>query len=343
MTAAGDVWPYLVGGFIICLALSLNLWINKRLTSISSIYHGFFAPEVVELSSSLSLLAGLVFCSTLFWNIFGFGEIRNTKIVPFESESAFFSDLGVYGFLLSGFLVGLGTRVAGGGLTGHAFCGVPRLAWKSLIATVTFIGVGFLVSTIKRKNGTLADNSMSCVALSLDPRVTANVFMVVSIVVVLLTLLKDRNAARVLSSFLVGAILAIGLMVSGLARRTQVINFLTFRDSWNSLLLFAFLAVIGGNGLTFNLFLRKHHHEHPHVPHHIFNVIVGSALFGAGLGLCGLTVASALVVSPVYFPEVAVFFLLPAGFGNIVAPYIERGIAWLRGAADRGGSYVRHD
>ena len=42
---------------------------------------------------------------------------------------------------LAGTLVGLGTRIAGGCTSGHGVCGVSRLSPRSIVATMTFMGV----------------------------------------------------------------------------------------------------------------------------------------------------------------------------------------------------------
>lgn len=47
---------------------------------------------------------------------------------------------------LGGVLVGFGTRMAGGCTSGHGLCGVSRLQPGSLVATLSFFGVGILVS-----------------------------------------------------------------------------------------------------------------------------------------------------------------------------------------------------
>lgn len=43
------------------------------------------------------------------------------------------------GFIVSGFLVGLGTRLSNGCTSGHGLCGLPRLSRRSIVATLTFL------------------------------------------------------------------------------------------------------------------------------------------------------------------------------------------------------------
>jgi uncharacterized membrane protein YedE/YeeE len=59
--------------------------------------------------------------------------------------------LSLRGFLLmvvGGFLVGFGTRYAGGCTSGHAIMGLSNLQWPSLIATICFMAGGFIMANL---------------------------------------------------------------------------------------------------------------------------------------------------------------------------------------------------
>jgi uncharacterized membrane protein YedE/YeeE len=59
--------------------------------------------------------------------------------------------LTVRGFIMmviGGFLVGFGTRYAGGCTSGHAIMGLSNLQWPSLVATICFMAGGFLMANI---------------------------------------------------------------------------------------------------------------------------------------------------------------------------------------------------
>lgn len=51
-------------------------------------------------------------------------------------------------FFAGGLCVGIGTRMAGGCTSGHGIYGIARLQPASLAATVTFLGVGTVVSQV---------------------------------------------------------------------------------------------------------------------------------------------------------------------------------------------------
>jgi uncharacterized membrane protein YedE/YeeE len=52
--------------------------------------------------------------------------------------------------LAAGLSVGYGTRLAGGCTSGHGICGLGRGSPRSLVATLTFMGVGGLTVFVTR-------------------------------------------------------------------------------------------------------------------------------------------------------------------------------------------------
>jgi len=50
--------------------------------------------------------------------------------------------------MVGGFLVGFGTRYAGGCTSGHAIMGLSNLQGASLIATICFMAGGFLMANV---------------------------------------------------------------------------------------------------------------------------------------------------------------------------------------------------
>jgi uncharacterized protein len=57
-----------------------------------------------------------------------------------------FTIRGLIFFVIGGFMVGFGTRYAGGCTSGHAIMGLSSLQWPSLVATISFM-VGGIVMT----------------------------------------------------------------------------------------------------------------------------------------------------------------------------------------------------
>jgi uncharacterized membrane protein YedE/YeeE len=55
---------------------------------------------------------------------------------------------GLIMMVAGGFLVGFGTRYAGGCTSGHSIMGLSNLQWPSLIATCCFMGGGFIMANL---------------------------------------------------------------------------------------------------------------------------------------------------------------------------------------------------
>ena len=52
--------------------------------------------------------------------------------------------------LATGLLVGVGTRYGSGCTSGHGVCGLSRMSPRSLIATLAFMGAGFVTVFLMR-------------------------------------------------------------------------------------------------------------------------------------------------------------------------------------------------
>lgn len=76
------------------------------------------------------------------------GITDTTQLLPAEifSWDQLFTLRGLIFMVIGGFLVGFGTRYAGGCTSGHAIMGLSSLQWPSLVATVMFM-VGGIIMT----------------------------------------------------------------------------------------------------------------------------------------------------------------------------------------------------
>ncbi|TAE15886.1 MAG: YeeE/YedE family protein [Bacteroidetes bacterium] len=74
------------------------------------------------------------------------GITNYQSLMPIQifSMENIFTLKGLIFFVLGGFMVGFGTRYAGGCTSGHAIMGLSSLQWPSLIATCCFMIGGFL-------------------------------------------------------------------------------------------------------------------------------------------------------------------------------------------------------
>lgn len=77
-----------------------------------------------------------------------YGIAHYSHLVPLDLIN-WSSLLTLRGFLImvvGGFLVGFGTRYAGGCTSGHAIMGLSNLQWPSLVATLSFMAGGFVMA-----------------------------------------------------------------------------------------------------------------------------------------------------------------------------------------------------
>jgi uncharacterized membrane protein YedE/YeeE len=129
--------PSLLGGVILGIAASLYVLLHGRILGISGIVSGLPHPKAGDITWRLSLVLGLLSAPVLAALLF---EIR--PIVEIESDW--------YVILLAGLLVGFGAQYGSGCTSGHGICGLSRLSPRSLVATVTFMGAGFLTVYVIR-------------------------------------------------------------------------------------------------------------------------------------------------------------------------------------------------
>ncbi|QDW28152.1 YeeE/YedE family protein [Pedobacter sp. KBS0701] len=80
----------------------------------------------------------------------GYGITNYDNLIP-QDIMNWPALLTLKGFLLmvvGGFLVGFGTRYAGGCTSGHAIMGLSNLQWPSLVATICFMIGGFIMANL---------------------------------------------------------------------------------------------------------------------------------------------------------------------------------------------------
>jgi len=79
-----------------------------------------------------------------------YGISDNSKLLPKElfSFESLFTLRGFIMLVVGGFLVGFGTRYAGGCTSGHSIMGISNLQVPSIIATISFMVGGFLMANV---------------------------------------------------------------------------------------------------------------------------------------------------------------------------------------------------
>lgn len=169
-------WPWYVAGPLIGLIVPILLILgNKSFGISSSLRHicaaciptnvSFFNYNWKKEIWNLFFVAGIFLggvLSMLFFSphlpvqihpdlakeLASYGITDTSQLVPKDiwNWESLFTLRGFIIIVLGGFLVGFGTRYAGGCTSGHAIMGLSNLQWPSLVATICFMLGGILVA-----------------------------------------------------------------------------------------------------------------------------------------------------------------------------------------------------
>ncbi len=129
--------PALLGGMILGSAAALYVFLHGRILGISGIVSGLIHPQQGDRSWRIVLILGLLtapLSAALFFGI--------RPIVQVDADW--------FAVVLAGLLVGFGSQYGSGCTSGHGICGLSRLSPRSLVATLSFMGAGFLTVYVLR-------------------------------------------------------------------------------------------------------------------------------------------------------------------------------------------------
>jgi uncharacterized membrane protein YedE/YeeE len=129
--------PALVGGILLGIAAALYVLFNGRILGISGIVGGLLQAKKSDWLWRLSFTLGLL--TSAFWATYVF-DIQVTAVIDADYRT----------LIIAGLLVGFGARYGSGCTSGHGICGLSRLSPRSLLATMTFMGCGFLMVYVVR-------------------------------------------------------------------------------------------------------------------------------------------------------------------------------------------------
>ena len=129
-------WTSLAGGILLGLASAMFILLNGRILGISGILGGLFVRRRGDTGWRLAFLAGLL-AAPLVYGLFAAPVVARI-------------DAGWLTLIVAGLLVGVGTRVGSGCTSGHGVCGLSQLSPRSLVATLAFMGAGFVTVFLVR-------------------------------------------------------------------------------------------------------------------------------------------------------------------------------------------------
>ena len=129
-------WASLAGGILLGLASAMFILVNGRILGISGIIGGLLRPKSGDVGWRLAFVLGMLVAPVLYFLVAGPTTAR--------------IDAGWATLVIAGLLVGVGTRYGAGCTSGHGVCGLSRLSPRSLIATLAFMGAGFVTVFLVR-------------------------------------------------------------------------------------------------------------------------------------------------------------------------------------------------
>ena len=123
-------WTSLAGALLLGLAAALFILFSGRVLGISGIVGGLLRPRKGDAGWRLAFVLGMLVAPSLYALFAG----------PLQPRI----DAGWGMVVVAGLLVGVGTRYGSGCTSGHGVCGLSRLSPRSLVATLAFMGAGFV-------------------------------------------------------------------------------------------------------------------------------------------------------------------------------------------------------
>ncbi len=171
-------WPWYVAGPMIGLTVPMLLIIGNKTFGISSslrhvcaacipgdikFFNYDWKKEAWNLLFVAGILIGGIVVALFFTNsdpilinpklaeeLGSYGISDYNSLIPSQvfNWPALLTARGFILMVVGGFLVGFGTRYAGGCTSGHAIMGLSNLQLPSLIATISFMGGGFIMANL---------------------------------------------------------------------------------------------------------------------------------------------------------------------------------------------------
>lgn len=178
MELLSQPWPWWAAGIVIGLTVPALLILgNKHFGLSANLRHAcaacfpgnvqFFKydwkKEIWNLFFVLGIVGGAIIAATLLADpnpvevapalaaeLQGYGITDFSSMIPVQliSWESLFSLRGLIMLVGGGFLVGFGSRYAGGCTSGHAIMGLSDLQVPSLIATISFMAGGFIMANL---------------------------------------------------------------------------------------------------------------------------------------------------------------------------------------------------
>ena len=132
-------WTSLLGGILLGIAAGALFLNSGRILGITGILEGLLTPRSPDARWRFAFLLGLLTA-----------PLAAKWMLPSDLLHTPRVDASWGMVVVAGLLVGFGTRWGAGCTSGHGICGISRLSVRSLVATLSFMGTGFITVFVLR-------------------------------------------------------------------------------------------------------------------------------------------------------------------------------------------------
>lgn len=138
------IYPYVIGGLIIGLGVSL-VYI---MTGLHSTQSSFFSTTI-SYFSRIPYFQRKTYLESREWRLYFAASVILGALIytlTVSPDGFWTTSVQWWRLVLGGFLVGFGTRLSSGCTSGHGISGIASLSTTSLYAVITFIAVGIVTA-----------------------------------------------------------------------------------------------------------------------------------------------------------------------------------------------------
>ena len=289
----------ILGGGIISIISSIHFLLTGKSTNITNTYFKIIKPK--DFIINISFFLGMIFSTSFFYNYY------KSWYYFFEIRMYYPSYLSITGFILSGFLIGFGSKMTKGCFIKHSLNGISSLNKRSLIICIVMLISCFSFAFLKEEyNLFIYDNSIDPKIDQWDNDFVNKVFFFASFII------------EICFYFISGAIFAYGELLLNISKRHDVIqSFLILKKTWNHQIIIGIFISIVLNLILYQLIiyfkktpLLNEEYKIPKRNNIDLFLFIGSIIYGAGIGLSGIFTGSCISLCYIYMPRTLIFILM---------------------------------